>query len=60
MATAKDEASPQEGFADEVTTRVQDAGSVAQEKASENGPHRAKHKRSSAQSLRFGFGRFIC
>ena len=35
MATAKDEASPQEGFADEVTTRVQDAGSVAQEKASE-------------------------
>jgi ElaB/YqjD/DUF883 family membrane-anchored ribosome-binding protein len=35
MATAQDEASPQEGLADEVTTRVQDAGSAAQEKASE-------------------------
>jgi ElaB/YqjD/DUF883 family membrane-anchored ribosome-binding protein len=37
MAKAKDEASPQEGLADEVTTRVQDAGSAAQEKASELG-----------------------
>ena len=31
MAEAKDEARPQEGLADEVTTRVQDAGSAAQE-----------------------------
>ena len=35
MAKAKDDASPQEGLADEVSTRVQDAGSAAQEKASE-------------------------
>ena len=35
MAKAKDEAGPQEGLADEVSTRVQDAGSAAQEKASE-------------------------
>jgi ElaB/YqjD/DUF883 family membrane-anchored ribosome-binding protein len=35
MAKAKDEASPQEGLAGEVSTRVQDAGSAAQEKASE-------------------------
>ena len=35
MATAKDEASPQEGLADEVSTRVQDASSAAQEKAAE-------------------------
>ena len=37
MAEAKDEARPQEGLADEVTTRVQDAGSAAQEKAAELG-----------------------
>ena len=35
MEKAKDEARPQEGLADEVSTRVQDAGSAAQEKASE-------------------------
>ena len=35
MAKAKGEASPQEGLAGEVSTRVQDAGSAAQEKASE-------------------------
>jgi ElaB/YqjD/DUF883 family membrane-anchored ribosome-binding protein len=35
MAKAKDEASQQEGLAGEVSTRVQDASSAAQEKASE-------------------------
>jgi ElaB/YqjD/DUF883 family membrane-anchored ribosome-binding protein len=35
MAKVNDEASPQEGLAGEVSTRVQDAGSAAQEKASE-------------------------